>query len=55
MTFHIGSILIHAIVPNSEFVFRFEIVGISAAVVLYFIGLFFNYGAKLQKQDDETL
>lgn len=51
----IGSILIHAIVPNSEFVFRFEIVGISAAVVLYFIGLFFNYGAKLQKQDDETL
>lgn len=51
----IGSIFIHAIVPNSEFVFRFEIVGIMAAVILFFISLFFKYGAVLQKQDDETL
>lgn len=51
----VGSILIHAIVPASEFVFRLEIVGIMAAVVLFFIALFFQYGATLQKRDDETL
>lgn len=51
----IGSILIHAIVPASEFVFRIEIVGIMAAIVLFFISLFFSHGAELQKQNDETL
>ena len=51
----IGSILIHAIVPASEFVFRLEIVGIMASVVLFFIALFFKHGAALQKQEDETL
>lgn len=51
----IGSILIHAIVPTSEFVFRLEIVGIMASVVLFFISLFFKHGAELQKRDDETL
>lgn len=51
----IGSILIHAIVPGSEFVFRLEIVGIMASIVLFFISLFFKHGAELQKQDDETL
>ena len=51
----IGSILIHAIVPASEFVFRIEIVGIMASVVLFFISLFFKHGAELQKRDDETL
>lgn len=51
----IGSILIHSICPTSEFVFRLEIVGIMAAIVLFFISLFFKHGAELQKQDDETL
>lgn len=51
----IGSILIHAIVPTSEFVFRIEIVGIMASVVLFFISLFFKHGAELQRKDDETL
>lgn len=51
----IGSILIHAIVPKSELVFRLEIVGIMAAIVMLFISLFFKHGAELQKQDDETL
>lgn len=51
----IGSILIHAICPTSDFVFRLEIVGIMASIVLFFISLFFKHGAELQKQDDETL
>ncbi len=51
----VGSILIHALVPASEFVFRLEIVGIMASIVLFFIALFFKHGAELQKQDDETL
>lgn len=51
----IGSILIHAIAPASEFVFRFEIVGIMTGIVLFFIALFFEHGATLQKQEDETL
>lgn len=51
----IGSIFIHLLAPESEFVFRLEIVGIMASVVLFFISLFFKYGSELQKQDDETL
>lgn len=51
----IGSILIHSIVPASEFVFRLEIVGIMASIVLFFISLFFKHGAELQRQEDETL
>lgn len=51
----VGSILIYAIAPTSEFVFRLEIVGIMASVVLFFISLFFKYGAELQKHEDETL
>lgn len=38
----IGSILIHAIVPESEFVFRFEIVGIMASIVLFLFHCFLN-------------
>lgn len=51
----VGSILIHAIVPESEFVFRLELVGIMSSIVLFFISLFFKYGSELQKQDDEIL
>lgn len=51
----IGSILIYAIVPESEFVFRFELVGIVTGALLFLAGLFFKYGKELQKQDDETL
>lgn len=51
----LGSILIHLLAPDSIFEFRIEVVGISAGIVLFFLGLFFHYGADLQKQDDETL
>ena len=51
----IGSILIHAIEPKSEFVFRVEIVGIVTGVILFLAGLFFKYGQELQHKDDETL
>lgn len=51
----IGSILIRAIVPLSEFVFRIEPVGVVTGAVLFLVGLFFKYGNELQKRDDETL
>lgn len=51
----IGSILIQSIVPESEFVFRVELVGIITGALLFLVGLFFKYGKELQKQDDETL
>lgn len=51
----IGSILIYAIVPTSEFVFRIELVGIVTGALLFLLGLFFKYGKELQRQDDETL
>ena len=51
----VGSILIHALAPESEFNFRIQLIGIAAGVVLYFIGLFFHYGEELQKLNDETL
>lgn len=51
----IGSALMHGIVPDSEFVFRIEIVGIITGALLILVGLFFQYGKELQKRDDETL
>ena len=51
----IGSALMHAIVPASEFVFRIELVGIITGALLTLVGLFFQYGQELQKKDDETL
>ena len=51
----LGSILINAIVPDSEFVFRIEVAGIITGVVLLLVGLFFGYACELQKKDDETL
>ena len=51
----IGSILIHAIVPASEFVFRIELVGVFTGALLFLVGLFFKYGKELQRKDDETI
>ena len=51
----LGSILNHALFPNSVFSYHIELTGILAGLVLYFIGLFFNYGYELKKKDDETL
>ena len=51
----IGSILMHALVPDSEFVFRIEIVGIITGAVFILVGMFFQYACELQKRDDETL
>ena len=51
----VGSVLMHAIVPASEFVFRIEIVGVITGAMLMLVGLFFQYGKELQKSDDETL
>ena len=51
----IGAILIRAIMPGSEFVFRIEVVGIITGALLMLVGLFFKYAKELQKKDDETL
>ena len=51
----IGSTLINAIVPDSEFVFRVEVAGIITGALLLLVGLFFEYACELQKKDDETL
>ena len=51
----LGSILIHAIVPNSEVVFRIEVVGIISGIVIFLLGIVFCYGKELQDKDDETL
>lgn len=51
----IGSILVKAIVGESEVRFDFQIVGLIVGVVTLLLGYVFNYGITLQKQDDETL
>ena len=51
----IASIVIKAINPETELGFPIEFGGIVAGLVLYVIGLFFDYGNELQKSDDETL
>lgn len=51
----IGSILLHAIVPESQFTCQIEVVGIFTGALLFLVGLFFKYGKELQKKDDETL
>lgn len=51
----LGSILIHAIAPNSEVVFRIELVGIVSGLVMFLLGVVFGYGKDLQDKDDETL
>lgn len=51
----LGSILIHAIAPNSDVVFRIELVGIISGIVMFLLGLVFSYGKELQDKDDATL
>lgn len=51
----VGSILLRTICPSTEFVFPIEFGGIVAGIVLFLIGMFFNYGKELQKNEDETL
>ncbi|MCM1306147.1 MAG: DUF2975 domain-containing protein [Bacteroides sp.] len=51
----LGSILIHAIAPNSEVVFRVELVGLISGLVLFLLAVVFSYGKDLQDRDDETL
>ena len=51
----LGSILLKAICPATELTFPIELGGIVAGIVLFVIGLFFEYGNELQKSDDETL
>ena len=51
----LGTTLLTAICPESEFTFPVSVSGIVAGGLLFFIGMFFKYGNELQKRDDETL
>ena len=51
----IGSILVRIFYPATELTFPIEVGGIIAGLVLFLLGMVFNYGKELQKQDDETL
>ncbi|MCH5156444.1 MAG: hypothetical protein J1G02_01040 [Clostridiales bacterium] len=51
----IGSTVMQIVNPETETVFPIELGGIIAGVVLFLVGLFFNYGKELQDKDDETL
>lgn len=51
----IGQIVLRAACPSTEMTFPIEVGGIVSGVVLFLIGLFFDYGKELQKRDDETL
>ena len=51
----VGTTIVRIVYPNTEITFPIEFGGVIAGAVLFFIGLFFNYGKELQKKDDETL
>lgn len=51
----VGSITMKLVCPATDIVFPIELGGIIAGVVLFLIGMCFNYGNELQKKDDETL
>ena len=51
----LGSIVLRIVYPETELTFPIEVGGLIAGIVLFFIGMFFNYGNELQKRDDETL
>lgn len=51
----LGSICVRIVYPETELVFPIELNGIVAGIVLFLVGLFFNYGKELQKENNETL
>jgi len=51
----IGSTILRIIYPSTELVFPISLGGIISAVTMFVIGIFFNYGKELQKNEDETL
>lgn len=51
----VGTTVVRIVYPATELTFPIELGGIIAGIVLFVIGIFFNYGKELQKSDDETL
>lgn len=51
----VGSLLLNLVVPESVIDFDFQYIGLGVGVLLFMLGLVFNYGIELQKKDDETL
>lgn len=51
----VGSIVIRIVYPETGLNFPIEVGGIIVGVVLFLVGMVFNYGNELQTRDDETL
>ena len=51
----LGTALLRIIEPATEIVFPVSVSGIISGIVLFVIGVCFQYGIELQKKDDETL
>lgn len=51
----VGTTVVRIVYPATELIFPIEVGGIIAGIVLFIIGMFFDYGNELQKSEDETL
>lgn len=51
----IATAIVQSVIRDSELVFNIGISGIICGVILIFGSVFFQYGAKLQQSNDETL
>ena len=51
----VGSTVLRIIYPATELTFPISLGGIIAGITMFMIGMFFNYGKELQKNEDETL
>ena len=50
-----GSIVLRIVRPETLMNYPIELSGVIVGIVLFFVGMFFDYGNDLQKRDDETL
>ena len=51
----IGSTVLRIICPTTDLTFPISLGGIISGITIFMIGMFFNYGKELQKNEDETL
>ena len=51
----IGSTVLRIICPTTDLTFPISLSGIISGITIFMIGMFFNYGKELQKNEDETL
>lgn len=51
----VGSTILRIIYPQTDLTFPISLGGIISGIAMFMIGMFFNYGEELQKNEDETL